>query len=235
MTRILLSGGRLSYGARAAAETQVVSRGGRGSVNIDWRTLLVIPTPEIIRRQKLPGDDGAGVLWSSERCEIRELSALGVLAWEGREGKPSGSRYEWVGFNLLCNAAPTPFVLDGESFYSIDSFHQALKIPEGTSERATCAMSPLRDAQRLARRYGAAEFSYRGKRVAVRSADHEGLLAAAISAKIEQNPDVQIALRETGSARLMFPPSFSDEPGALARVTPLTLMIERWKRFHSRM
>ena len=27
----------------------------------------------------------------------------------------------------------------------------------------------------------------------------------------------------------MFPLMFSDQPGALARVTPITLMIERWK------
>ena len=202
-------------------------------MNTDWRTLLVMPTPEIIRGQTLRGDDGAGVLWSSDRHEIRELSALGVLAWEGREDKPSGSDYEWVGFNLLCNAAPTRFVLEGESFYSVDSFYEALKIPEGTSERATCAMSPLHEAQRLARRYGAAEFSYRGERVAVRSAKHEGLLATAICAKVAQNPDVQRALRETGSVRLVFPLTFSREPGALGRMTPLALMIERWKRFHA--
>jgi predicted NAD-dependent protein-ADP-ribosyltransferase YbiA (DUF1768 family) len=202
-------------------------------VNTDWRTVLAIPTPEIVRGQTIRGDDGAGVLWSSERHEIRELSALGALAWEGHEGRPPGSRYEWIGFNLLCNAAPTPFVFDGESFYSIDSFYEALKIPEGTAERATCAMAPLHEAKRLARRYGAAEFSYGGKLVAVRSAEHEGLLAAAISAKVSQNPDVQIALRDTGSARLVFPLTFSRDPGALGRVTPLALMIERWKRFHS--
>jgi predicted NAD-dependent protein-ADP-ribosyltransferase YbiA (DUF1768 family) len=202
-------------------------------MNTDWRTLLVMPTPEIIRGQTIRDDEGSGVLWSSERHEVRELSALGALAWEGHEDRPPESRYEWVGFNLLCNAAPTPFVVDGESFYSVDSFHEALKIPGGTPERATCAMSPLHEAQRLARRYRAAEFSHGGKRVAVRSAEHEGLLAAAIGAKVAQNPDVQAALRETGSARLVFPLTFSHEPGALGRVTPLALMIERWKRYNS--
>jgi len=44
---------------------------------------------------------------------------------------------------------------------------------------------------------------------------------------------VQIALRETGMAKLIFPLTFSSQPGALARATPLSLMIERWKRFHS--
>ena len=199
----------------------------------DWRSLLVIPTPEIVRRQKIAGDDGAGILWSSDVPESRELSALSVLAWEGREGKPSGPLYEWVGFNLLCNAAPTPFVLNGENFYSIDSFYEALKILRALLERATCALSPLHEAQRTARPYHAAEFSYRGERVAVKSVEHQAILAAAISAKVDQHPDVQIALRETGSARLVFPLTLSSEPGTLARVTPLTLMIERWKRFRS--
>lgn len=199
---------------------------------VDWRSLRIAPTPEIIRAQQVSGDEGARVLWSDEQ-ESRTLSAVGVIAWEGREGKPSGPRYEWAGFNLLCNAAPTRFVLDGEPFYSIDSFYEALKIPEGSPERATCAMSPLRDAQRTARRHRSGEFSYRGTRVAVGSPEHERLLAAAIAAKVDQHLDVQAALRQTGSARLVFPTASSSRPGVLARVTPLTLMIERWKRFHA--
>ena len=123
-------------------------------MDIDWQSLLVIPTPEIVRMQRIADEDGAGILWSNDVGESRELSALGVLAWEGREGRPSGPRYEWVGFNLLCNAAPAPFVLNGENFYSIDSFHEALKIPEGTPERATCAMSPMHEAQRTAQSQG---------------------------------------------------------------------------------
>jgi predicted NAD-dependent protein-ADP-ribosyltransferase YbiA (DUF1768 family) len=198
-------------------------------VTIDWRRLFHTPTPEIIRGQTLAGDAGAGILWSNDRCEPRELSALGALTWEGRDQKPPGPSYEWVGFNLLCNAAPTPFVLNGEKFHSIDSFYQAVKIPEGTSERATCALSPVHEAKQLARRYHAAEFSYRGERVDVGSAEHESIVAAAIGAKLDQHLEVQAALCETGSVRLVFPLTFSKEPGVLARVTPATLMIERWK------
>lgn len=178
-------------------------------------------------------DDGAGVLWSVDPEDVRELSALGVLAWEGREGKPSGSLHEWTAFNLLCNAAPTPFLLNGEPFYSVDSFHEALKLPEGTRERAACAMAPFLEARRLTHKIRSEAFTYRGQTIAVGSADHESLLAAAVSAKVAQNPDVQIALRDTGTARLVFPLSYSDHPGALARVTPLTLMVERWKQRHS--
>jgi hypothetical protein len=141
--------------------------------------------------------------------------------------------YEWVGFNLLCNAAPTPFVLNGEKFHSVDSFHEALKIPEGTAARATCAMSPLHEAQRAARRYhGGVEFSYRGERIGVGLPNTRPFWPRRSVPRFEQHPEVHIALRETGFSRLVFPLTFSRRPGALARVTPLTLMVERWKRFH---
>ena len=199
---------------------------------MDERTLLASPAHEIVRERRILVDDGAGVLWSVGPEDVRELSALGVLAWEGREGKPSGSLHEWTAFNLLCNAAPTPFLLNGERFYSVDSFHEALKLPERSPERAACAMAPFLEARRLTRKIHGEAFTYRGQTIAVGSAEHESLLAAAVSAKVAQNPDVQIALRETGTARLVFPLSYSDHPGALARVTPLTLMIERWKQRH---
>lgn len=204
-------------------------------MNFDWRSLRVIPIAEIIRDRMIPDDTGAGVLWSNDPGEVRELSALGALAWEGREGRPEGPRYEWVGFNLLCNAAPTPFILDGEGFFCVDSFYEALKFPEGTPERGECAVAPALEARRFARRHRDATFVYRGKHISVHSLEHEGLLAAAITAKVAQNTAVQIALRETGTARLTFPLTFSRHPGALARVTPVVLMIERWKRFHDPM
>ena len=206
----------------------------RGCVKVDWQLQGAISTPEIIRAQNVDIDDGAGVLWSSNPEDTLELSALAVIAWEAREDKSSGGRYAWGGFYLLCNAAPTPFLLGGERFNSIDSFYEALKLPEGTSERAACAIAPMIDAKRLARRVVAAEFMYRGKATTVGSPEHAGLLAAAICAKIEQNRAVQIALLETGNARLTFPLTFSSQPGLLARVTPLTLMIERWRQCQPR-
>jgi len=199
-------------------------------MGIDWQNLIAVPTPEIIRARLIDAV-GEGILWRSDGTDSLELSALGALAWEGREDRPPGPLYEWTGFNLLCNAAPTRFVLSGEHYYSIDSFHEALKIPEGAPERATCAMSPASLAKRMARRHRALEFSYQGTRIAVGSADHEALLAAAITAKVDQHRDVQLALSQTGFTRLLFPLTFSAEPGVLARVTPLTLMLERCKRF----
>ena len=75
-------------------------------VKVDWQLQITISTPEIIRAQNIDIHDGAGILWSSNPEDTLELSALGVIAWEGREDTPSGGRYEWAGFTLLCNAAP---------------------------------------------------------------------------------------------------------------------------------
>jgi hypothetical protein len=178
----------------------------------------------------IPEGAGAGVLWSDDPAEVCELSAYGALAWEGREGRPGGSAYEWVGFNLLCNAAPTPFVLDGQRFASVDSFYEALKFADGSKVRAECGGATALEARRIARRLRDAAFVYRGRRIQVDSSEHASVLAEAITAKIAQNPDVQSALDETGHARLSFPMTFSPHPGVLARITPLVLMIERWKR-----
>ena len=113
---------------------------------------------------------------------------------------------------------------------AVDSFYEALKLPERADERALCAMSPSSAAKRIARRYRQPEFSYRGIRIPVGSVGHEALLAAAITAKIDHHPDVEAALLATGSAKLVFPSRGAAAPGVLARVTPMTLMLERWKR-----
>jgi hypothetical protein len=204
-------------------------------VKVDWTSVLVTATDHIVRRGMIPAHIGSGVLWSEDPNDVRELSALGVLAWEDREGRPNDPRYEWVGFNLLCNAAPTPFILDGGSFLTIDSFYESLKLPEGTRQRAECGVAPALEARRIARRLHDDSFVHRGTRILVDSAEHEGLVAAAISSKIAQNAEVESALRNTGHARLMFPLTYSRHPGLLARVTPLVLMIERWKRFHAQI
>jgi predicted NAD-dependent protein-ADP-ribosyltransferase YbiA (DUF1768 family) len=197
-------------------------------------SILRRPTEQIVRERLLAADDGAGVLWSVEAEEVVELSALGAIAWEGRDDKPAEARYDWTGLNLLCNAAPTAFNLNDERFHSVDSFAEALKFPEGTPEREACAMAAVVGAKRLARRIRGKEFTYRDQRIAVGSPEHEAVLAAALSAKVAQHPDVRAALRETGSARLVFPLSYSRHPGPLARVTPVALMIERWRLIHQR-
>jgi predicted NAD-dependent protein-ADP-ribosyltransferase YbiA (DUF1768 family) len=134
-----------------------------------------------------------------------------------------------MGANLLCNAAPTPFAIDGRRVASVESFQKSLKFPEGSWERAACQLATAGDARRQTRRRHRTTFDYRGRAIAVDSAEHDGIIAEAVAAKVDQRPEVRAALLATGDARLEFPLTYAEKPGVLARVTPLALMIERWK------
>jgi hypothetical protein len=195
-------------------------------MTVDWRAIRRVPTAEIVRHRLIPVDGAGGVLWAVEG--VHWLSAKGVLAWDGRSDRPAGPDYEWAGANLLCNAAPPPFEIDGERVASVESFQKSLKLPEGR-ERAVCRFASAAEARDLTRHRRSPTFEYRGRTVAVDSAEHDAIVAEAVSAKVTQRPEVLAALLATGDARLAFPLAGAGEPGVLARVTPLALMIERWK------
>jgi predicted NAD-dependent protein-ADP-ribosyltransferase YbiA (DUF1768 family) len=197
---------------------------------VDWLTVLAKPTDQIIREHLTDNDEAAGVLWSTTPLKVCELSAYGAMAWEGHAERPDGPGYRWVGVNLLSSAAPTPFTLANQSFRSVDSFYEALKLPEGSPEREACASAPVQEAKRLTRGIRHPVFWYEKQSIPVGSVEHEAIVAAAVSAKVSQNPDVQAALRDTGTAKLVF--TNREKPGPVARVTPLALMIERWKLLH---
>jgi predicted NAD-dependent protein-ADP-ribosyltransferase YbiA (DUF1768 family) len=196
-------------------------------MTVDWQAVRHLPTAEIVRDWIISVEAAAGVLWRGE-AGVHLLSAKEVLAWDGRSDRPKGPRFEWVGVNLLCNAAPTPFEIDGEPVASVESFHKSLKLPDGW-ERAACRLAPAADARDLTRHRRSTTFDCRGRTIVVGSAEHDGIIAEAVAAKVNQRPEVLAALLATGDARLAFPSTSSPTPGVLARVTPLALMIERWK------
>jgi hypothetical protein len=132
----------------------------------------------------------------------------------------------------LISAAPTPFVLDGQRYASVESFYHCLKLPERTDERAECATASPWEAQRLTRRIRAAEFRYSGASYGVGSPEHLVIVGRAVSAKVTQNENVREALRLTQRAMLIIRAIHGDLPlSVLGRVTPLVLMTERWKRW----
>lgn len=85
-------------------------------MTVDWRAVRHLPTAVIIRDRLIPEDAAVGVLWGGDDS-VHVLSANGVLAWEDHTDKPSDPTYEWTGANLLCNAAPTSFEVDGTRLY----------------------------------------------------------------------------------------------------------------------
>ena len=150
-----------------------------------------------------------------------ELSALGTVAHQ----------QAWTGAALLCNWAPTPFVLDGQRYATVDSFYHALKLPEGSAARQHCALAEPHSAKQAARRIRARVFSYMGTSITVGSAEHRSLFARALCAKLEQNLNVEAALKATCWSKLELPLTFTPEANVPGLITALVFMIERLKRW----
>ncbi|MEO5822886.1 MAG: hypothetical protein ABIT71_20455, partial [Vicinamibacteraceae bacterium] len=180
-------------------------------MDIDWHALRGRSTADLIRDRASWEQAAAGVLF--EGSELHQLTAYGALAWDGRDGVPAGPAHQWLGANLLCNAAPTAFEVAGQPAASIDSFLHALKFPEGSPERLACAMAPARVAREQARRSRGSQFTFGGQDILVDSPDHQALVAEAISAKVRQHDEVRRALADTGVARLTFPRAHGQRPG----------------------
>jgi predicted NAD-dependent protein-ADP-ribosyltransferase YbiA (DUF1768 family) len=150
----------------------------------------------------------------------------------GREMEAQGRIIHLSLEGPLVNSAAKDFVLDGERYASVESFYHSLKMVEGSPERAACAMAPASQALRLARRIRRADFQYRGRKYGVNSPDHAALVARAILGKIDQNQEVAEALRVTGRSLLVIRAVHRGAAiNVLGRVTPLVLMVERWKRW----
>jgi hypothetical protein len=194
---------------------------------VEWRALKRTPAATIIR-DGASGDVGVGLLYAAD-VEPVELSAYGAIAQNVHGLTLSAPELSWTGTNLLCNAAPTPFDIDGVRAASVESFQKALKLPAGSADRSACLQASAWDARERTRHLRASTFEYAGRTVVVDSDDHAAIVAAAISAKVRQVPAVRAALLATGRARLAFPPSSARSAGVLARITPLVLMIERWQ------
>ena len=96
-------------------------------MTIDWEAVRRGPTAVIVRDRLIPVDAATGVLWAE--ADVHLLSAKGALAWADRSDRPIGPHDQWVGANLLCNAAPTPFEIDCARAASVESFQKSLKFP----------------------------------------------------------------------------------------------------------
>lgn len=179
------------------------------SLHHELRKRLAQPTPELVRAT-LAGEIEWGVFLADDRPHL-EISGLGDV---------------WRGLSLLSSWAPTPFVLDGEAFASVESFYHALKYEAGSQERGEIAAMEGWYARRRARRRRRATLLWRGEEIAVGSPEHCEAVAAAVVEKVRRHRDVADALLATGRGRLILA---SGNRNALAIATPHALMIERAK------
>ena len=150
-----------------------------------------------------------------------------IPAWEitpdkAKAGQVILSKRNELG--LLSNFAPTPFLLDGARYASVEGFWQMMKYPESDSDpRASknawkhkrsevaqmsgfVAKRAGKEASKQMKAAGISWVSYQAKRLEYKGKDkneYYRLIRRAMVAKLEQNPDIQYLLLRTGSLELL--------------------------------
>jgi hypothetical protein len=130
---------------------------------------------------------------------------------------------------LISNFAPTPFVLDGESYATVESFWQGLKF-ERNADRLRVAAMNGRDAKRAGGKqpYGAT-VSHQGRLIPVGTWQHWEVLERACWAKFTQNAHARAALLGTGERPL------EHRPRRDSRTIPGVIMAEIWMKTRKRL
>lgn len=142
-----------------------------------------------------------------------------ILPQEAKPGEVILSKRNELG--ILSNFAPTPFVIDGKRYASVEGFWQMMLYPEepdderAKDKRVTWKYTREQVAQMTAfeakaagtlaeenmKTLGIDWVTYNGKRFPYRSAtpgEHYKLIVAAMRAKVDQNPEVKRILLATG-------------------------------------
>jgi predicted TIM-barrel enzyme/predicted NAD-dependent protein-ADP-ribosyltransferase YbiA (DUF1768 family) len=111
----------------------------------------------------------------------------------------------------MSNLYPSPFILDGVEYASVEGFWVSLKFPP---------TDPRRDEARTmsgvaAKYFGAAMkgnpyIYYHGKEISAGSPEHHALMARALRAKCEQNPEVADSLIASGDRAIVHAPVMLD-------------------------
>ena len=136
---------------------------------------------------------------------------------------------------LLSTFAHTPFEvrIGGETLRceSVEGFWQGLKWPAGSSERFRVFGLWGLDAKLAGSAAPSGDIEIGDQRIARGSAAHHALAEQAMRAKLEQNPDVQAALRATVGLRLTH--DLVDEKGEAvpdSLTLPKAVFVEIWTR-----
>lgn len=153
--------------------------------------------------------------WS--HIEVADKPDWEILPHEAAAGEVILSKRHELG--LLSNLAPTPFVLDGKTYASVEALWQMTKLPEGEdpedpralvswpTDRATMRTLAGLEAKRLGdqasqlmKTHGWAWVSYEGDRwpypEQTRGPFYR-LIRQALEAKLEANPEVRAVLSAT--------------------------------------
>lgn len=111
---------------------------------------------------------------------------------------------------MLSNLAPTPFVLDGREYASVEGFWQGLKFEDEAQRAIIAKISGIwaKKASEIPR--PSFRFQYNWNFYSVGSLEHHDLMRRAIRAKLEQNPHVLRLLLATGNTLITHEPRKKD-------------------------
>jgi predicted NAD-dependent protein-ADP-ribosyltransferase YbiA (DUF1768 family) len=98
---------------------------------------------------------------------------------------------------ILSNFSHHPFVLEGESFESVEGFIQGIAFPEGDPRREAAFKAWGGEAKEFGKEQKKDFVWWKGKQFVFGSKDEEVLIEKAIRAKFEQHPDAREALIAT--------------------------------------
>lgn len=132
-------------------------------------------------------------------------------------------------FDLISNFAHTPFILDGESYASIEGFWQGLKFPEEADRRRLAALHGSKAKDDGFRAPAADVILYRDDVVRVGTWDHWRLMERATLAKFTQVERAREALLSTGARPL------THQIGRDSRTIPGVIMADIWMRVRSQL
>lgn len=185
-----------------------------------------------------PGRDAAQALREALRRRSIEAACRSVepddVACEGVLYDAPGCEPDWtvrmrwqhangvtIGYDPLGSSALTEFTLDGRTYASVWTFHEALKLAEDDPRRGELALRRTYTRRLNPARRGA--FVYMGQEIAVNSVEHGVLIARATEAKVLAHASVRQALMASERRWL----HIGESVGALGRYMPFALMVMR--------
>lgn len=103
---------------------------------------------------------------------------------------------------MLSNLAPTPFILNGKKYASVEGFWQGLKFPDEEKRNEIAKLWGVEAKKAGNKAEKSNEFEYQGKKFQAGSEKHQDLIKQAIKAKLEQNSHVLDLLLATGNKKI---------------------------------
>ncbi len=129
----------------------------------------------------------------------------------------------------ISNLYPTPFILDGEPYASVEGFWQSLKCTALSRRREIAAMSGSQAKRSASKGAQAATFDYLGQTIRTGTHDHWALMESACIAKFAQDARARRALLATGDRPL------THEVRGDSKTIPGVIMAAIWMRIRKRI